>query len=78
MFRAAVKLPLQHAVVFILTRVRARLDPWPSPRLLSERAREACGPQRLCSLSPDTCAAVPPSWRSSHCRPFTNRTRRAR
>jgi len=35
------------------------------------------GSQRLCSLNPDTSAAVPPPWRS-WTRPCTNRTRSAR
>jgi hypothetical protein len=48
-----------------------------SARLLSGLAVRARGPQRLCSLNPDTSAAVPPSWRS-RLRPCTTRTHSAR
>ena len=45
----------------------------------SIRARATSrGPQRLCSLDPDTSAAVPSLWRSRERDPDTDRTRSAR
>ena len=41
----------------------------PSPRLLSEHARLSRGPLRLCSLDPDTSAAVPVSVSVARARP---------
>ena len=50
----------------------------PSPRLLSEHARLSRGPLRLCSLNPDTSAAVPVSVSVARARPGRTPYRAAR